>query len=336
MSSLITLRSGLSGTDGLSHVRETIKLSLRAFLNRQATYGWLQLLNSHPLFHELVKARPRLVYKIYRPYLSNTLDCAERLALLQAHYRFIFRHGLGALVVRAAQQPVLLGQVEGKSGAPYGIELCAVEPLEREGELVLRLVQGSELVYSVAFSFFRDGPHMALGIGCLQGPQGEHGLTLIREATRELHGLRPKNLMVRLLAQLGHDYGCRHMLLVGNPNRAVRTAARKGRVFADYDALWQEMDARPRLDGDYQLPCEPLCPPDMAEIASKKRSEARKRFDTLLALAATVRAGLQAPHIEAVANGVDAAHDFSAAAATAAAAARPGDDDELSFASAAL
>jgi uncharacterized protein VirK/YbjX len=290
----VTLRSGLSGKGGLSHLRERSKLTLRAALNRQATAAWLGLLNSHPLFLDLVKVKPSLVLKIYRPYLTNVLSCSQRLALLTAHYRFVFGLGLGQLVLRAAQLPVLLGQVAGKSGEPYGIELSAIAPLEREGELVLRLVQGSNLIYSAAFSFFRDGAQMALGIGCMQGPQGDDGLQRIRDATRELHGLRPKSLMVRLLTQLGFDYGCTHVLLVGNANLAHRSAASKGKVFADYDTLWQEMEARPRCDGDYQLPCEPLCAPDLSAIASKKRSEARKRFDTLVELAEVVKLGLQA------------------------------------------
>ena len=120
---------------------------------------------------------------------------------------------------------VVLATLEGKSGLPYRIELHAIEPLEREGELVLQLMQGGTLIYSSAFSFFRGERGMALGIGCMQGPRGEHGLQLIKDATRELHGLRPKNLMVRLLCQLGYDYGCSQLRLVGNANRTVRGAA---------------------------------------------------------------------------------------------------------------
>jgi uncharacterized protein VirK/YbjX len=304
MSQLITLSSGLTGTSGgLSRLRETIKLKWRALGNRQATLGWLELLNSHPLFVDLIKARPRLLYKIYRPYLSNTLDCQRRLALLQDHYRFIFRHGLGPLVVQAARRPVVLGGITGKSGLPYRLQLCAIEPLEREGELVLQLMQGDTLVYSTAFSFFNSERGMTLGIGCMQGPQGEHGLQAIKDATRELHGLRPKNLMVRLLRQLGHEYGCHELRLVGNANRALTSSAtRKGKVHADYDGLWQELEAWPRTDGDYQLACEALGAPDMAAIPSKKRSEARKRHDTLEQLIAAVRNGLQAPRFEAVAT----------------------------------
>src|ERR1700739_114020 len=124
MSQLITLNSGLAATaGGMSHLRESVKLKWRALRNRQTTFGWLQLLNSHPLFLDLVRARPRLLYKIYRPYLSNALDCAQRLALLQDHYRFVFRRGLGPLVVQAARGPVPLGRVDGKSGLPYHLQL---------------------------------------------------------------------------------------------------------------------------------------------------------------------------------------------------------------------
>jgi uncharacterized protein VirK/YbjX len=302
MSQLITIRSGLAGFAGLAHLREKMKLSLRAVLYRQATYGWLQLLNSHPLFSELVKARPRLLYKIYRPYLSNTRDCMQRLAMLQEHYRFVFRQGMGPLVVQAARAPVTLGGVTGKSGLPYHIQLCAIEPMEREGELVLQLMQGTQLVYSSAFSFFQGERGITLGVGCMQGPRGDDGLQLIKDATRELHGLRPKNLMVRLLRQIGHDYGCRQMHLVGNANLVVRGAKRQGKVHADYDSLWQELEASPRADGDYQLACEKLSPPDLALIASKKRSEVRKRHDTLVELMAAIRVGLHAPRFEAVAT----------------------------------
>jgi uncharacterized protein VirK/YbjX len=300
MSQIITINSGLAGFGGLAHLRERLKLSLRAVVNSQATDGWLQLLNSHPLFADLVKAKPRLIYKIYRPYLTNTLSCKQRVNLLQEHYRFVFRMGMGPLVVQAARHAVQLATVEGKSGLPYRIELHAIEPLEREGELVLQLMQGRDLIYSSAFSFFRGERGMTLGIGCMQGPRGEHGLQLIKDATRELHGLRPKNLMVRLLRQLGYDYGCSQLRLVGNANRTVRGAARQGKVHADYDSLWQELDANLRSDGDYQLDCEPLAAPDMAAIASKKRSEARKRHDTLLTLSREMRIGMHAPRFEAV------------------------------------
>ncbi|MYM23157.1 DUF535 domain-containing protein [Duganella sp. FT135W] len=296
----ITIRSGVAGFTGLKQLRETLKLSVRAALHRQSTFGWLELLNSHPLFIELVKARPRLLYKIYRPYLSNTIACSERVALLSAHYRHVFRHGLGPLTVQAARGAVTLASVEGKSGLPYQLQLRAIEPMEREGELVLQLLQGGDLVYSCAFSFVHSERGMLLGVGCMQGPRGEHGLQLIKDATRELHGLRPKNLMIKLLSQFARDHGCSALRLVSNANRVVHSATRQGKVHADYDALWQELGAQPRADGDYQLDSETICAPDLAAIASKKRSEARKRHETLCELAQAMNASLRAPRMEAV------------------------------------
>ena len=294
MSQLITIRTGAAGFAGLKRVRETLKLGVRSLLHRRATDGWLQLLNSHPLLIDLTRARPRLIYKIYRPYLSNTMNCAQRVELLREHYRHVFALGLGPLTVRAARGAVVLGGVDGKSGLPYRVQLRAIEPMEREGELVLQLTQGDQLVYGCAFSFFNGEHGMVLGIGCMQGPRGEHGLQLIKDATRELHGLRPKNLMLKLLAGIAYDHGCVQLRLVGNANRAVCGATRQGKVHADYDALWQELDASRRADGDYQLACAALAEPDLSQVASKKRSEVRKRHELLLALSADIAAGLHA------------------------------------------
>ncbi|MRW92594.1 DUF535 domain-containing protein [Duganella sp. FT80W] len=300
MSPSITLRSGVAGFTGFKQLRETLKLTLRAGLHRHTTDGWLDLLNSHPMFAELVKARPRLLYKIYRPYLSNTTSAAERLVWLRAHYRHIFRHGLGPLTVQAARSAVGLGSVTGKSGLVYQLQLRAIEPMEREGELVLQLLQDGMLVYSCAFSFIPGDRGMQLGIGCMQGPRGEHGLQLIKDATRELHGLRPKNLMLKLLSQIAHDHGCASLRLVGNANRAVCGATRQGKVHADYDALWLELGAERQPDGDFRLASAAICAPDLSEVASKKRSEVRKRHEALCELAQAMTISLRAPRIEAV------------------------------------
>jgi uncharacterized protein VirK/YbjX len=300
MSLSITLRSGLTGMSGVKYLRETLKLHMRARLHRHVTVGWLDMLNSHPLFAELVKARPRLLFKVYRPYLSNTLSAAERLDWLRTHYQHVFRHGLGPLTVQATRAAVTLATVAGKSGLPYCLQLRAVEPMEREGELVLQLLQDGDLIYSAAFAFIPGADGMQLAIGCMQGPRGERGLQLVKDATRELHGLRPKNLMVRLLSQIAHDHGCTSLRLVGNGNRAVCRSARQGKVHADYDALWQELGATPAADGDFRLASAAIGEPDLAAVASKKRSEVRKRHDTLRTLAQAVAASLHAPRIEAV------------------------------------
>src|SRR5450830_1874351 len=215
MQASISLTSGLrTELRGFKLLRESAKLAGRALLHRRQTTAWLELLNSHPLFSQMLPGCPRLVNKIYRNYLSSRLDCYQRLDALQTHYRTVIAEGLAPLVARAA---------------------------------------------------------------------GSAAQDSVREASRALHGMRPKNFLMRLVRQFGHEHGCAGLMLVGNANRVVTKSMRKGKVHADYDSLWLELGARQRRDGDFDLSCEALPALDLSEIASKKRSEARKRHEMLTA-----------------------------------------------------
>ncbi len=127
----------------------------------------------------------------------------------------------------------------------------------------MQLTGGKQLIYSVAFSFFQVGQQPAVGIGAIQGPQGKDGLHHIRDATRNLHGLHPKNLLV---------------LLVG------------------YDTVWKEMGAWSRTNGDFQLGCEDFPAPVMENIQSKKRSEVRKQHETLQLVIGGLHQTMSATH----------------------------------------
>lgn len=290
----ITIRSGVAADlAAIPYWRELIKLKARSLVHRTQTRNWLQLLNSHPAFSEYVQHCPRFLYKIYRPYLTATLPMAARLAVLASHYQFVFQRGLGDIVSQAIRTPVLLAACEGKSGAGYQVRLRAIGSLlEREGEMVLQLCAGETALYSVAFTFAWRGHRQAVHIGCIQGAKGGQTLEAIRQATRDLHGARPKHLLVTLVRQLGHAFGCNELRLVSNANRVVTSAIRQGRVRSDYDQLWIELGAQQQADGDYALPCAPLAPLDLEGIPSKKRSEARKRHELVCTLAAAVTARL--------------------------------------------
>lgn len=292
----VTLHSGLKGTRrGLSYVRESIKLTVRSVLNYQVTRQWLQHWNSTPLLADIARSSPALLKKIYRPYMTKRLPCHVRLAILLSHYDFINRHELGELVLSATKQPVTLSRFDGKSGRSYHIELVAVKTMEREGELVFQLVSQGSVLFSVAFTFFEQHGILTVAIGCLQGGRETDSLEQIRLATRDMYGLRPKTLMVRLVQQVGYQLGCSDLLLVGNKNRVVTQPLRKGIVFADYDTTWQELLAEQRPDHDFQLPCKPLAEPDFLALASSKRSEAKKRFALLSSITQLTCQGVQSP-----------------------------------------
>ena len=282
----VTLRSAVPPhLAGFKSVRELAKIRLRAVLHPRQTPRWLHLLNAHPAFSEYVRNCPRFLYKVYRPYISHALDANERLEAIRAHYDFMFRRGLRETLARASVGPVVLAEAAGKSGLPYQVQLRTVNMFDREGELVLQLTQDDKALYTVAFTVApRDG-RLAVNVGCIQGGKTEDAREAIRTATRELHGIRPKQLMATLVRQLGHEYGCERMVLVSNRNRVIYKAIRNGRVLADYDQLWTELGAQPRPDGDWELACAPVAAPDLDGIPSKKRSEARKRHEVVSRLA---------------------------------------------------
>ena len=282
----VTLRSAVPPhLAGFKSMRELAKIRLRAVLHPRQTPRWLHLLNAHPAFSEYVRNCPRFLYKVYRPYISHALDANERLEAIRAHYDFMFRRGLRETLARASVGPVVLAEAAGKSGLPYQVQLRTVNMFDREGELVLQLTQDDKALYTVAFTVApRDG-HLAISIGCIQGGKTEDAREAIRTATRELHGIRPKQLMATLVRQLGHEYGCERMVLVSNRNRVIYKAIRNGRVLADYDQLWTELGAQLRPDGDWELACAPVAAPDLDGIPSKKRSEARKRHEVVSRLA---------------------------------------------------
>lgn len=280
---------------GTRYAKEWLKLGARSRLNLRATQQWLPFWNSTPILAEIARSTPNVLQKIYRPYLSNRFGCDERLAIVTRHYAFMLQQGLGPLLLRAARYPVPLCALESKSGRIYQIQLAAVGTLDREGELVLHLAADGEQVYSIAFTFFAQGNAMAIGVGCLQGPRCDDGLERIRKATRDLHGLRPKALLTRLVQHIGHHFGCSELMLVGNRNLVGQRHIQKGKVHADYDTNWEEMGAQRRADGDYTLPCTPPATPDFTAIASKKRSEAKKRHALLASAAELACAGLRRP-----------------------------------------
>lgn len=291
---IITLKSGLIGTPpGWSYTRESVKLAVRARLNSKATQKWISYWNSTPLLKQLATAQPGVLKKIYRPYLSARLDCEQRLVVLTSHYDFIARSNLGSLVLLSAQRPIQLSEISGKSGSIYQLELVAMGQMEREGELVVQLLSEGVVIYSVAFTFVENGFTPLIAIGCLQGGRSADALQKISFATRDLFGLRPKSLMARLVQQIGREFGCRDLLLVGNANRVMHQQIRKGRVSADYDETWSELGAVRKDDGDFLLPCTELTEPNLAIIASNKRSSAKKRFALLAHTAHAVCRALQ-------------------------------------------
>lgn len=271
-----------------------LKAALGAlFFPRQRT-RWQAFLGSMPGLSSLAQLHPCLRFKIYRPYASRRLGCADRLALLEGHYRFLWQAGARALVERAAREPVVLAAFDGKDEAQYRLQLTAIHDSYREGELCLRLTRDGLPLYLASFLFVPRADGVSLQLGALQGLRSEAGKLAVKDATRALHGCRPKNLMVTALRDFGDFFACTNLFLISNDNRIALNARRRRHIAADYDQAWQELHALRMRDGNYHLPCAAYRVPDLAGVPSKKRADARRRGELLLGMAADMRAQLAA------------------------------------------
>ena len=172
------------------------------------------------------------------------------------------------------------------------MQLPAIPDSYREGELCLRLTRDGQPLYLASFLFLPRADGVSLQLGALQGLRSEAGAQAVKAATRALHGCRPKNLMVAALRDFGDFFACNNLFLVSNDNRIALNARRRRHIAADYDHVWQELHALRMRDGNYHLPCAPYRVPDMAEVPSKKRADARRRGELLICMAADMRGQL--------------------------------------------
>jgi uncharacterized protein VirK/YbjX len=274
-------------------LKDRAKLLLGAAVYPTETKRWKRYVQAHPVLRDLAPAFPRIVHKIYRPYLSNHLNCRERVAALMGHYTAIGDARLGHVVRRAALVPVALAEFSGKSGAGVSLHLSAISVAHREGELALLLSSQGQTIYTLSFSLLRHEGALHIALGGLQGLRASDGAAVIRRLTRELHGCRPKNFMVAVLRQLGACLGCDKLVLVSNRNRIVVNWRRSARISSDYDATWHELKALPRDDGNFELPCQAAASRDIESVPAHKRSEMRKRVALLSAVEEQIAVSLR-------------------------------------------
>lgn len=218
------------------------------------TRKWLHYIKRTPALDEIVQAAPQLRGRVHRPYLSPHLDCAARVGVLTEHYDILLRSSLADWARKAAQHPLLLGEFIGRSGAVYQLTLSLGDAARRDGELVLRLMSRGFCIYTAAFLFLRCDGVRCVKLGGLQGMLATDKSIGIKQITRDLYGCRPKELMVAVVREIGRLADCARLILIGNANKLPPREKRICKKSSDYNAIWKELAATPRGDGDFELP----------------------------------------------------------------------------------
>jgi uncharacterized protein VirK/YbjX len=266
----------------------TADLVVRQIRSGRRVQDWYG--EGNPALREALTSRPMLAALVKAPYISRRWDVAQRLAVVEDHYRHLA--GRAGVLRAVSRTPLHLATVMADETA---VQVVVDSPawFAHEGEVSINLFCADQRLYSLAFSLGLDAGVTTAYVGALQGCGGGSSLEIYRGLTRRLHGLRPRDLLLAAFRALCSELGVRRILAVGDRHRVCDSDyfGRVRRVATSYDAVWTEHRATGRPDGFFDLPM-------VAErrsreaMPSHKRAEYRKRYEMIDRLTTDIARGV--------------------------------------------
>jgi uncharacterized protein len=276
----------------LSLIKRHLRWATAAALRPQQALDWFSF-HDEQAMQGFVHANPRLVFRALTRYMSVRWGLAQRTKVIQDTYRFLVNRGGFLAAAMLSPEGLTLASLDLDRGQRARIRIGSDAQFRKEGEISLFLELEGVVgpITGLAFSLEQDGGWIAL-VGGFQGRKGGDEPT-IKLATKAMHGLRPKNLMVLLLQELVLALDIAQLRGVGNHVQVYR--ARRNNplmpvrnIRFDFDALWTEVGGQRREDGWFELPTRtPRRGPE--DIKPNKRSMYAKRYALLDDLVGQVR-----------------------------------------------
>jgi len=276
-------------------VFKRLKFICRSWPDRRSNVVWFELLRHDAFLRQTAAHDHRLYRKLYRPYLSTSWSKDRTLAALQSNYAF-----MQAKLSRASLENIFLTDAfclaEWTANRAYQLRLTHDPRFYQEGELTLSLLcpklgEGELALLSATLAPADDG-EMAFYIGGLQGAERALGAPAIKEAGRDLHGLRPKSIIVIAAQLLANQLGCTRILATSAASHAYSTDARRQnsecqKMFFDYDSFWEECGGVREGSAFFNLPLTAARRP-REDMKPQKRPMYNRRYAMLDELEAAV------------------------------------------------
>ncbi len=267
------------------------KFILRSLAAPVSTARLLTSLAKQPRLMQILQVQPGLPCRLHRPWLTVDMRRQQALTSLNYHYQMMSER-LPATLLNGylSKQGITLLTLTGKDEQSYRVRLCADAFLDKEGEATLAFCDHQNTVLAeMTFTLCQFAGKPTLFIGGLQGAKAHVPHELIQGATKACHGLFPKRLLVETAMTLGAAFPVGQIIAVSNATHIYRSwryrKKKEGKLLADYDSFWLSIGGQKQASGNVLLPLTMARKP-MEEIASKKRSEYRRRYELLDSLTA--------------------------------------------------
>ncbi len=290
--------------------KSVVKTASFFALHPKVSREWLAFMRT-PARVKLWLHHPRLLDKVLRPYLNGRWGPQERANALIGHYSWLRRMFTRSAVHRLyLDAPVLLATCNTRSAIEtVSLRLGYDGAFEREGDLTLGLYSQSaaetssrtqpELIVAITMSVASIDGRPALCIGCVQTRRDARAQDVIRQITKNMHGLRPKSLLVEMAKLMARRW---QLELLGidpdaHPFTSLRyrLSLRKRQAVEmmrqAYIDLWQEQGGCQVSGGWYGIPVEESVRL-ISAVPSNKRSMYTKRFTMLDDIECQINASL--------------------------------------------
>ncbi len=251
-----------------ANTKDKTRLLLRVALFLPYQVALQRAFQKHGL-SKLLALNPRYYYRFALPFLSSGLRCQEKLSYMCQHAQSLqmFQEPLGIV-----QSPQLLCDFS-VAGQDMYFKMGCFEQFEKEGDVTFYLedAQSGALIYALTGVFAEDG----FMIG---GVQGMQGVQIMRTLTKQMHGMRPHNLLFFCVTECCRSLGYAKVLGICNHAHIYKQQRKtEARIQFDYDAFWSDVSDG-QMQGDWcVMPCRyPLKP--LEDVKTKKRGMYRKRY----------------------------------------------------------
>lgn len=225
--------------------------------------------------------RTLLVDKLHRPFARKGLSPAGRRQVLERHYAALGAR-LPAATVRALMSGYrfpLASLVGARTGREYLITLSREVLSQHQGELSLLVLDPTlpSALTRLHLNLTVDARgRLALVIAGMQSARPEHKARIV-EATRDLHGLRPKQAALEAAFALAEALGADQVIATALANHVSQSKRHwRCKIHADYDGFWSEFAAARDQAGDFILSRTARARSE-ADVPAGKRSQWRRR-----------------------------------------------------------
>ncbi len=244
-----------------------------------------------------------LALRPFNKYLNKKWKARQKIAAAQGTLRVLEEFIKPAALKNlfgADAQGIVLATLLLKTGEQAQLKLMHSR-FVREGEIGIYLFAPGavEALYSITFSF--SGPHDVLYLCGLQGPKPGEGQDQVRDMTKALYGMRPKNLLLSAAYALADSFGVTTIQGISD-----RHHIKSHHLKSSYDSFWQELSGEVSTEGWYQLPRQESVK-DIEQVESKHRSAFRKREALRLQMREDIVATLQS-NLQSIEPNAAAAH----------------------------